>query len=367
MEKICVFCGAYYNSGISQYALTLANTYKNLGYNVSMVIPETNDIVIPEVLPRKYYHIGKRHVFIGKYAKSIASWIEIEGFDFVFFTDNSNFTTRVIPLLKTVMKVVTIHDVYAHSSYSGFDERLKLAIIDRRMRSVLNVTDAVVLLSKNSFDNFIKRYPKYEAKAVKMNLGAHVPLVSSSVRPYELDAKKWNNYLLFFGRIDKYKGVANLIEAYSASRKKLGLVVAGRNLGLEMTELDGSKGIVTLYRFVSNEEMVWLFEHAKFCILPYMDATQSGVLPIAYKFRVPVIASDVAGLNEFIVDGKTGFLIPVGDITALYKAVEMCYDMTDEEYVQLQANIDEYFNLKFNWNRNLTEAMNEIESKYSSK
>lgn len=367
MKKICVFCGAYHNSGISQFALTLVDTYRNLGYDVSFVLPETNDIVIPDDIPRKYYPIGKKHFFIGQYAKSIASWIETEEFDFVFFTDNSNFSTRVIPLLKTAMKAVTIHDVYAHSSYSGMTERLKLAILEKRMKSVLKAADAVVLLSNNSFESFIERYHGYDAKAVKMNLGAHVPDIGTSVPPFELDAEKWNNYLLFFGRIDKYKGVPNLVEAYSSSAKKLRLVVAGRNLGLKLPELDGSEGIVTLYRFVSNEEMVWLFEHAKFCVLPYTDATQSGVLPIAYKFKVPVIASDVAGLNEFVVDGKTGFLVPAGDVVSLEEAIEMCYDMTDEEYAQIQANIEAFFDSNFNWDKNLTEAMKAIESKDSSK
>ena len=43
-------------------------------------------------------------------------------------------------------------------------------------------------------------------------------------------------------------------------------------------------------------------------ILPYKSATQSGIVQIAMNFRKPVIATDVGGLKEVVLNNKTGFI-----------------------------------------------------------
>jgi glycosyltransferase involved in cell wall biosynthesis len=51
---------------------------------------------------------------------------------------------------------------------------------------------------------------------------------------------------------------------------------------------------------------------ADIVVLPYLSATQSGVLNIAYGFRKPVLVTDVGGLGEDVVEGKTGFIVKPG-------------------------------------------------------
>src|SRR5690606_19052123 len=50
-------------------------------------------------------------------------------------------------------------------------------------------------------------------------------------------------------------------------------------------------------------------EQASIVVLPYIEATQSGVIPIAYAYGKPVIASRVGGLPNIVVDNETGFLV----------------------------------------------------------
>ena len=56
-------------------------------------------------------------------------------------------------------------------------------------------------------------------------------------------------------------------------------------------------------------------------VLPYIEASQSGVIPIAYHFGKPVIATEVGGLPDMVDHGRTGYLVPPCDANALAKAL----------------------------------------------
>ena len=56
-------------------------------------------------------------------------------------------------------------------------------------------------------------------------------------------------------------------------------------------------------------------------VLPYLEATQSGVAQIALGFEKPVIATSVGGMAETIADGQTGLIVPPGDNAALSAAI----------------------------------------------
>ena len=73
--------------------------------------------------------------------------------------------------------------------------------------------------------------------------------------------------------------------------------------------------------YVPNEEVGAYFSAADVLTLPYKSATQSGIIQIAYNFHRPVIATDVGGLGEVIVHGRTGAIVPPEDPAALADAV----------------------------------------------
>ena len=73
--------------------------------------------------------------------------------------------------------------------------------------------------------------------------------------------------------------------------------------------------------FVSDAERSAMFARASLVALPYIEASQSGVVPLAYSFSKPVVATTVGGLPDMIEDGKTGLLVPPRDERALADAV----------------------------------------------
>ena len=51
--------------------------------------------------------------------------------------------------------------------------------------------------------------------------------------------------------------------------------------------------------YVSDEKRAELFRRASVVVLPYIEASQSGIIPIAYRFGKPVVATTVGGLPEW--------------------------------------------------------------------
>ncbi len=135
--------------------------------------------------------------------------------------------------------------------------------------------------------------------------------------------------LLFFGYIRPYKGLKHLIEAMPTILERLEctLLVVGEfyedsgpyyNL---VEELDLTEKVRFVDRYVGNEEVESFFLASDLVVLPYISATQSGIVQISIAFDRPVIVTDVGGLPEVVSVGKTGFIVPPEAPEALAGAV----------------------------------------------
>ena len=132
--------------------------------------------------------------------------------------------------------------------------------------------------------------------------------------------------LLFFGRITKYKGLDVLLRAYRNLAQRwpdLRLRIVGEgNLRPYASLLRGLPRTEVINRWVLDTEIAGLFQDAGIVVLPYLSASQSGVVAIAAAFARPVVATKVGALAEQIEHGQTGLLIDPGSIEQLEEAVE---------------------------------------------
>jgi glycosyltransferase involved in cell wall biosynthesis len=131
--------------------------------------------------------------------------------------------------------------------------------------------------------------------------------------------------ILCFGRFSPYKGMEVLCRAERLLGDRLGeyeVCVAGEgDAGLFTSEIGPSGRVRVINRFISDEEVAHLFQRARLVVLPYTQASQSGVLAIAQAFGKAAIVTDVGGLPEAVGFGKAGLIVPPNDAPALAEAI----------------------------------------------
>jgi glycosyltransferase involved in cell wall biosynthesis len=132
--------------------------------------------------------------------------------------------------------------------------------------------------------------------------------------------------VLFFGRIWPYKGLDYLIRAEplitsKAPQTKIAIAGTGEDFDRYRRMMVNPDRFIVLNEYVSDEKRAELFRRASVVVLPYIEASQSFIISIAYRFGKPVVATTVGGLPEMVDHGKTGFLVPPRDVDALADAV----------------------------------------------
>src|SRR5262249_40553785 len=132
--------------------------------------------------------------------------------------------------------------------------------------------------------------------------------------------------VLFFGRLWPYKGLEYLIRAeprITAEVPGVKIVIAGSGeaYGRYQAMMSHPGRFVIHDEYVSDEKRAQLFRESSVVVLPYIEASQSGVIPLAYRFGKPVVATTVGGLPAMVDHGETGYLVPPADAESLARAV----------------------------------------------
>lgn len=128
--------------------------------------------------------------------------------------------------------------------------------------------------------------------------------------------------LLFFGRMSYYKGLDVLLDAMAAvwaERPQTRLTVAGEG-ELPAHEALGDPRVEVRSEHVPESEVAGLYEGATCVVLPYRQASQSGVGSLAMQHGRAVIATRVGGLPE-LVGEEQGRIVPCEDPEALAAAI----------------------------------------------
>lgn len=132
--------------------------------------------------------------------------------------------------------------------------------------------------------------------------------------------------ILFFGRIMAYKGLPVLLDAGQRVRETIPgfeLVVAGDGPALDDLRPRLLDDDVKLQDgFIPDRNVAQLFLDTELVVLPYVEASQSGILALAAAFGKPAVVSDVGEIGDLVRETGMGLVVPPGDATALAEAIQ---------------------------------------------
>ena len=192
---------------------------------------------------------------------------------------------------------------------------------------------------------------------------------SSDLTPAEakrrLGLRDTERAILFFGKLRPYKGVEYLLDAFRllAQDKKANyrLIIAGQPKKGSEAYLESilqfvdknfsADRVIPRFEFIADDEMEIYFKAADVLVLPYKEIFQSGILFVAYRFGLPVVATDVGSFREDIVEGRTGFVSKAGQPEDLAGTLEKYF--ASDLFKNLKTSRQEvmtYANAKHSWN-----------------
>ncbi len=249
-----------------------------------------------------------------------------------------------------------MHNASSHDG-RGWDRRLT----ERFLRAV----DGVVTLSQPVSEVLSAWHPHTLFHPLYDHLASAVGQKEAR-RKLGLDDKA--HVHLFFGLIRPYKGLHVLLEALARLPKDHVLVVAGECYGswepyaklIAQHRLENR--VVVHNEFIDDRDVPVYFAAADNLVLPYVEASQSGVTALALHHERKVIASDVGDLSNSIVPELTGRLVPPSNISALSEAMS-------KPWLAQSADIDAAFKQikkRLSWSEWAAQLTQQVESDSSA-
>jgi O-antigen biosynthesis protein len=148
---------------------------------------------------------------------------------------------------------------------------------------------------------------------------------------------------MFLGQIRKYKGIGNLIYAFSQIQldfPNTHLLIAGMpkepmELEALIANSEAKNKITLIQQYISGEMLQWFFSAVDVVVLPYRKILTSGSMLNAMSFGRPVIAPRVGMTEEIISDGHNGFLYELGKMESLIQAMSKIASLESQEKERL--------------------------------
>jgi len=196
--------------------------------------------------------------------------------------------------------------------------------------------DALIAVSAAVRNSLIKNYALRPGKVFLVYNGIEVEKFKSRGAPVGGEEK----VVLYVGRLDREKGLQTLIEA-GAALKSSGVdfrlvVVGGGDYYDELVRYAGALGLTDSVKFlgpVDYEQVPNYYQAADIFVLP-SKALEGLPMTIieAMAAGLPVIASDLGGIPEAVVDGEAGILVEPGNVEKLLNALTKL--LTDDKLRQ---------------------------------
>ena len=155
------------------------------------------------------------------------------------------------------------------------------------------------------------------------------------------------DYLFYYGRLSREKGILNLINAVKQTNSKLIIAGDGPQKKEILTEINGISNILYV-GFKTGSELNELILKCSFVVVP-SEWYENNPMTIveSFQFGKPVIGSNIGGIPE-LINTTTGFVFESANQNSLCNAIIAASEVSNDEYSNLSASCFNFADVHFN-------------------
>lgn len=251
-----------------------------------------------------------------------------------------------IPFIRSFPLITTVHDVDPHVG----DKRTNR--LPRFFNDIATKYSSGLVVHGNKLKNDIRNQFAVKARNIFV-----IPHMNYSFYKHwdKCNVREEENNILFFGSIWEYKGLKYLMmaEQYLQTRLqhyKITIAGMGEDFSIYSKYIHDLDRYEIINEFIPDDKIPELFRKSSVVVLPYIEASQTGVVPLAFAFGKPVVCTNVGSIPELVDNGKNGFVVHPRDPEALADAI--CNILQDNGLKQaMSANAEAKAYIDLSWTR----------------
>lgn len=219
---------------------------------------------------------------------------------------------------------------------SIFQHEFSAKLASLLYRGAVRNAQAVFFENESSARFFAEKGIVPKQKEVVLN-GAGINLAAYQQQPYPSEDD--GIHFLYLGRIMQEKGIDEMLEAGQRLKNEYGESVVIDFVGFfeddykDQIDLLVKRNVIRFHGFCSDPRPFYAQAHC--IVLPSYHEGMSNVLLEGASTGRALITSDIPGCREAVSDGENGFLVPVKDSDALYRAMKSFVELTPEKRRQM--------------------------------
>lgn len=354
------------NGGVERGTIDIAKALKKEGFEP--IVVSKGGILVYQLKEAKINHIQlnvstKNPIKIYQNIAKISQLIRENSVDIVHVRSRAPMWSAYFACKKTNTKLVaTVHGTYSlkYLFWKNFAPK-------RFYNSIMLKADRIIVVSQfikdyllENYQSKIQNFPLEKISIIQRGVDLEYFNLAKVSKNRIIDlSRKWNlpddkKIILMPARFTEWKGHEFLIDSLARVKHNFLCLMVGSDHGHKafrkkienkIIELD-LQGRVKIAGVSKDMPVLYAISHLAVC--PSLRPEAFGRIAIeAQAMQRPIISTKIGGSLETVVEGKTGFLVEVGDVSKMAELIDHVLDFSDEKSAEIGAAGYENVKTKF--------------------
>jgi glycosyltransferase involved in cell wall biosynthesis len=230
-------------------------------------------------------------------------------------------------------KIVTyVHDYILHSGVKGIDK----IFLNEINRCSYKYSSRIIVASELLKNEIVRLKLFSDPMRIDVIYLGLLDNLKFSFQNVEEDID-----VLFFGRIELYKGIDDLLEVCKMLPNYNFWILGKGDINRVYSKtIEIPRNCTRIDRYIPDKELAEYIQRAKIIIMPYKNATGSQVIPSVFYYSKPIVATNVGCFEEYIGNGIGGVIVHQGNYQEMAEAIKDLLDNSQKRAQMGKAGHD---------------------------